>query len=148
MTKKLVAFLCFASVVVMLLGCSVSDTRYGEETDWSGIVGSRPLIMRTEFDRYPADVEYIRLIWENPTDENWSIGMAEGEFVLERLLNNTWRRVIFFEGSFTYGLDGVPANGTTWQDIPISRSFFPTLSAGTYRIIKDNVISNTFTLTN
>jgi len=145
MTKKLVAFLCFASVVVMLLGCSVSDTRYGEETDWDSILEPTPLTMRTEFDQYSVDIDRIRLVWENPTEEMLWLGE---HYILEKYINSIWRRVIMYDDMFIMSATGVPSKGELTDPIIFSRRFNFELEPGIYRIISNNVISNTFTLTN
>ena len=146
MPKKIFAIVLLVGMLVLFVACS-DDSRYGEETDWDAVLEPTSLTVRTEYDEYLVDVDFIRLIWNNPTGEILYIGTGEGRFVLEKLINNVWRYVDF-EGSFTYGIDAVLANDSTWQEIPIAQNFIPTLSAGTYRIIKDGVISNTFTLTN
>jgi hypothetical protein len=100
-----------------------------------------PLILMTEFEKYPADVEFISAVLVNPADRNFVIGTP---FFFEKLVDGEWRIVPFGEGGGRFFAIGcqIDADSEQKYGYDILTLFGQHLTSGTYRISHVTYVQN------
>lgn len=146
MKKKLYVPITLAlifAILVTLSACSVHKNKLYDIEREMHISESIKCI--TEKEKYSADDTVIRYTMTNISGEDTWINSDDACFELQKLVEGQWKWVSpKFEHVWNDAALLLPPNKTETREINLQEYFYLPLEKGEYRIVVENIASNTF----
>ena len=140
--KKL-SFVFVLIILVTLSACSVHKNKLYDIEREMHISESVKCI--TEKEKYSADDTVIRYTMTNISGEDTWINSDDNCFELRKLVDGKWKRVgTRLDQIWTDLAQLLPPNKTETREINLQEYFYLPLEKGEYRIVVENIVSNTF----
>lgn len=99
----------------------------------------------TEKEKYSAEDIVIRYTMTNITNEEAWINSDDACFELQKLVDGKWKWVgTKVEHCWTEAAQLLPSNQSETREINLDEYFYLPLEKGEYRILIENIVSNTF----
>lgn len=146
MKKKLyvpIIMMLVVTILFTLSACSVHKNKlYDIEREIHTYEGVKCV---TEKEKYSVDDTVIQYTMTNISGEDVWINSDDTCFELQKLVDGKWKWVSpKFEHVWTDEALLLPANETETREINLDDYFYLPLEKGEYRIVIENIISNTF----
>ena len=140
--KKLSVILV-ALVLLLLSACSESKNPLYDFEGEINTYGEIKIV--TEKEKYTADDTIIRYTITNTGAFDAWINSDHGCFTLHKKVDGVWKRVGTKVDQFWHDLAlGLPAGESETREINLDEYFYLPLESGEYRIVVEDIASNTF----
>lgn len=141
--KRIVLY--FVSLVLLFTLCACNSTKnklYDLDREMHIYEGVKCV---TEKEKYSAEDTVIRYTMTNITSEDAWINSDDACFELQKWVDGRWKWVgTKIEHCWTEAALLLPPNKTETREIKLQDYFYLPLEKGEYRILIENIVSNTF----